>query len=84
MARTPAVQCIAGVSLVRASGLALVVYPESVLHDTNGQCAADVIRGAADRVRVNGIDRWFGGVHLQGHDAPWRWDGTTLVRSAPL
>jgi hypothetical protein len=31
---------------------------------------------------ANGIDRWIGGVHLQGHHVPWRWDdGTgTIVR----
>jgi hypothetical protein len=33
-----------------------------------------VLGGSADRVRLNGIDRWLGGVHLQGHDSPWRWD----------
>jgi hypothetical protein len=25
-------------------------------------------------VRLNGIDRWLGGVHLQGGEAAWRWD----------
>ncbi|HEX5727022.1 MAG TPA: DUF1835 domain-containing protein [Longimicrobiaceae bacterium] len=30
--------------------------------------------GWADRVRLNGIDRWLGGVHLRGRDLPWRWD----------
>jgi hypothetical protein len=32
--------------------------------------------------QLNGIDRWIGGVHLQGHHVPWRWDdGTeTIVR----
>jgi len=33
-----------------------------------------VLEGSADRVRLNGIDRWLGGVHLQGHESPWRWD----------
>jgi hypothetical protein len=36
-----------------------------------GRLALD---GRADRVRVNGIDRWLGGVHLQGAPACWRWD----------
>lgn len=44
---------------------------------------AAVLRDDADRVRVNGIDRWFGGVHLKGREAAWRRDGTTL-RSAAL
>jgi Domain of unknown function (DUF1835) len=33
-----------------------------------------VLQGSADRVRLNGIDRWLGGVHLHGHESPWRWD----------
>jgi hypothetical protein len=32
-----------------------------------------VLRGH-DRVHLNGIDRWLGGVHLVGHEVPWRWD----------
>ena len=27
-----------------------------------------------DRVAMCGIDRWLGGVHLQGHGPVWRWD----------
>jgi hypothetical protein len=38
-----------------------------------------VLRGKADRVKLNGIDRWFGGVHLEGREAAWRWDGQTLL-----
>ncbi|MFL5382222.1 MAG: hypothetical protein ACJ8GN_06875 [Longimicrobiaceae bacterium] len=34
----------------------------------------EVLTGRADRVRLNGIDRWLGGVHLQGHETHWRWD----------
>ena len=26
-----------------------------------------------------GIDRWLGGVHLQGQDAAWRWDRQSHV-----
>jgi len=33
-----------------------------------------VLTGREDRVRLNGIDRWLGGVHLQGHETHWRWD----------
>jgi hypothetical protein len=33
-----------------------------------------VLAGQADRVKVAGLDRWLGGVHLQGHDTRWRWD----------
>lgn len=33
-----------------------------------------VLSGVADRVTLNGIDEWLGGVHLQGHANIWRWD----------
>jgi hypothetical protein len=32
-----------------------------------------VLAGREDRVRLSGIDRWLGGVHLAGRDV-WRWD----------
>jgi Domain of unknown function (DUF1835) len=39
-----------------------------------------VLRGEADHVSLNGIDRWIGGVHLVGEDARWRWDeGTEAI-----
>ena len=43
-----------------------------------------VLDGRSDRVRACGIDRWLGGVHLQGHAVPWRWDGEQqkIVRQA--
>ncbi len=37
-----------------------------------------VLRGAEDHVRLNGIDRWLGGVHLQGAEAMWRWNGERI------
>jgi hypothetical protein len=33
-----------------------------------------VLDGREDNVRLNGIDRWLGGVHLHGGEARWRWD----------
>lgn len=33
-----------------------------------------VLAGGLDRVTTFGIDRWLGGVHLQGRSAMWRWD----------
>lgn len=33
-----------------------------------------VLAGRDDRVRLNGLDRWLGGVHLTGHEAAFRWD----------
>jgi hypothetical protein len=34
----------------------------------------EVLAGRADYVRLNGLDRWIGGVHLRGRGVPWRWD----------
>jgi hypothetical protein len=34
---------------------------------------ASVLDGVADQIELNGIDRWYGGVHLDGR-ATWRWD----------
>jgi Domain of unknown function (DUF1835) len=33
-----------------------------------------VLSGGADFIELNGIDRWIGGVHLQGTRVPWRWN----------
>jgi hypothetical protein len=43
----------------------------------------EVLRGHEDRVRLIGIERWLGGVHLSG-ETPWRWDRSrrTLKRDA--
>ena len=42
-----------------------------------------VLRGEADHVALNGVDRWVGGVHLRGRSVSWRWDdGTEAVVAA--
>lgn len=33
-----------------------------------------VLAGCADAARLNGIDGWLGGVHLEGREPAWRWD----------
>jgi hypothetical protein len=39
-----------------------------------------VLEGNADHLRLNGVDRWIGGVHLIGAEAAWRWDeGTEAI-----
>ncbi len=44
---------------------------------------ARVLAGEADQLALNGTDRWIGGVHLQGHLVPWRWDdGTETIVAA--
>jgi Domain of unknown function (DUF1835) len=45
----------------------------AIMLTQDGLC---VLEGQGDHVRWNGIDRWMGGVHLQGEDAAWRWDRT--------
>ena len=35
----------------------------------------EVLAGDEDRVGLNGIDRWLGGVHLRGENT-WRWNGS--------
>jgi hypothetical protein len=45
---------------------------------------ARVLAGQADQINLNGIDRWIGGVHLRGHQVPWRWDdGTETIVHLP-
>jgi hypothetical protein len=45
---------------------------------------ARVLAGQADQIALNGIDRWIGGVHLRGHQVPWRWDdGTETIVHLP-
>ena len=45
---------------------------------------ARVLAGEGDQIALNGIDRWIGGVHLQGHHVPWRWDdGTEAIVHLP-
>ena len=45
---------------------------------------ARVLAGEGDQIALNGIDRWIGGVHLQGHHVPWRWDdGTETIIGVP-
>jgi hypothetical protein len=38
------------------------------------EAGRNVIGGRADHIKLNGIDRWLGGVHLKGDEAQWRWD----------
>ncbi|MEH7087339.1 DUF1835 domain-containing protein [Neobacillus drentensis] len=33
-----------------------------------------VMEGQTDQVVKNGIDEWYGGIHLCGNTVPWRWD----------
>jgi hypothetical protein len=49
----------------------------AALHVTNGDAGLRVLRGDADPVALNGVDRWIGGVHPAGAESRWRWDEGT-------
>jgi hypothetical protein len=38
-----------------------------------------VLNCDADRIALNGIDRWYGGVHLTGDTVKWRWDQSNMT-----
>jgi hypothetical protein len=38
------------------------------------EAGEDVLDGRADYARLNGVDRWLGGVQLKGRDPEFRWD----------
>jgi RNA polymerase sigma factor (sigma-70 family) len=42
------------------------------------EAGRNVIEGRADHIELNGIDRWLGGVHLNGARAAWRWDRVSM------
>lgn len=39
-----------------------------------------VMGGEADYIELNGIDRWYGGVHLEGRSVPWRREAAGHLR----
>lgn len=43
---------------------------------TLSEAGRAVLAGRLDRVTACGLDRWFGGVHLQRGGPIWRWDDT--------
>jgi hypothetical protein len=42
-----------------------------------------VLAGELDAIGLNGVDRWWGGVHQCGTEAPWRWDESAGRLSGP-
>ncbi|HZS44498.1 MAG TPA: sigma-70 family RNA polymerase sigma factor [Blastocatellia bacterium] len=46
--------------------------PEGEVRITNP--GLKVLAGTEDWVKLNGIDRWFGGVYQNGTEATWRWN----------
>jgi hypothetical protein len=66
----------APVPLLTASDDRITRHTRLSLTDTGAQ----VLAGTADHVKINGVDRWIGGVHLRGSQPGWRWDeGTEAV-----
>jgi hypothetical protein len=54
---------------------------ESVVNVTD--LGRSVLEGQLDRVATCGIDRWLGGVHLNGRGEVWRWDDAEQRIVAP-
>lgn len=50
----------------------LLEHPDKEFRLT--QVGRDILAGRSDHVRLNGINRWLGGVHLDGFEVLWRWD----------
>jgi hypothetical protein len=50
----------------------LLSVHEGVYRVTN--LGREALLGSVDHVRLNGINRWLGGVHLLGDETLWRWD----------
>lgn len=43
-----------------------------------------VLEGREDATRLNGVNRWVGGVHLHGHEPGWRWDAAARKLKASV
>src|SRR6185437_11863563 len=56
----------------------IMTCPHPLVEEIGGkyrvtQTGREVQSGRADHIRLNGINRWLGGVHLEGSEARWRW-----------
>lgn len=63
--------------LTRGASPLLLIEGEEAMFDSAfaiTDAGRSVLSGAADRVTLNGIDEWLGGVHLHGQANIWRWD----------
>jgi hypothetical protein len=66
---------MADLSLARNPLLQASDAPQAALGTINiTEAGRSVIEGRADHIEQNGIDRWLGGVHLNGNASTWRWD----------
>lgn len=60
--------------LESAEGLPRHEWPLKKIRFSLTEAGRMVREGRADAVRLRGIDKWLGGVHLQGRESNWRWD----------
>jgi hypothetical protein len=54
--------------------------PQEISHATNfalTETGKSVLNGESDFIKINGIDKWLGGVHLHGRGEMYRWDATS-------
>jgi len=52
-------------------------FSQSIVDIT--ELGKQVLAGKEDHVRLGGVDKWIGGVHLHGSESRWRWNGSGLV-----
>lgn len=62
-------------TITSSDGPSREMLPDAQLELT--RTGREVLRGRADHVSINGIDRWMGGVHLT--DGRWRWNGDGIA-----
>jgi hypothetical protein len=67
----PLVTRIDGLPVTMPAGPAAQYWEQRVIPT---RLAERILSGEVDRVAVAGVDRWLGGVHLEGQAVRWRWD----------
>jgi Domain of unknown function (DUF1835) len=72
--KTPILEVTGGQARVVERG-ALEEFRRLIVQPTS--LALELLASKADYVAVDGIERWIGGVHLQGHSVAWRFDPAT-------
>jgi hypothetical protein len=63
--------------LLRILGATEERFSKRTVHIT--ELGKQVLASDEDYVRLRGIDKWIGGVHLHGPESRWRWNGSNLV-----
>jgi hypothetical protein len=68
----PLLECSSGAFTTPGNGRPQEAFLRQIL--TLTELGREVVAGRTDWIAVNGIDRWLGGVHLEGNKVLWRWD----------